>query len=567
MGREKLVVGRVKDGDAFSNEARVGTLRSMGVGLRLRKRQFFGLSVAIAAGMACSPVVEEPLGSSRGSLGEERVRSSEQATVTSPMELFQVAIDAGAIVAGTTAIYLGDRVEVKKATTGFAPISNTGPGTTSNFITQLGPDAKTGTIWSRTKVDLRDRAHVHGPVRTNRPVTRGNQVIIDEGIVTGAIGATKDILDPLPSLTVRGTNPLVILPGQDVNLEPGSYGSVQVLDGGTLRLDPEIYSFQAVTVEWGGKIVTKSDCSPATLEARSGFTFRGTVLEDGGNDPGIGLIVRYEGTATSYVESAFRGVIVAPKAEINLGARAHEGRFFGKVVRAQASATIKDFVPSSPGGAGCGSLGTSGPGPDPVPIDIGPAPPLTSPADLDVFLAWFYLIVPAEKAEAEAKIQAVSPGSGIREAVIQRFETARSTRAFGKALMLLAMLGALRDVEVRTFLIDLLNQPVSGLPDPYGAEATPYDDEVSYRRQALYILNAYGSPATIAVVLNVAKTHPVDELRSAAIQTLRYQKTTTEIEALRAELRPEDEFYLDLPRRSSPSFEADSAAFFSKYSN
>lgn len=517
--------------------------------------------------MGCSPVVEEPLGNSRGSGPEERVRSTEQATVTSPMELFQVAIDAGAVVAGTVAIYLGDRVEVKKATSGFAPISNTGPGTTPNFITQLGTDAKTGTIWSRTKVDLRDRAHVHGPVRTNRPVTQGNQVVIGGGIVTGAIGATKDILEPLPSLPVRSTTPLVILPGQDVNLEPGSYGSVQVLDGGTLRLDAENYSFQAVTVEWGGKIVTKSDCAPATLEARSGFTFRGTVLEAGGDDPGIGLIVRYEGTATSYVETAFRGVIVAPHAEINLGARAHEGRFFGKVVRAQANATIKDFTVSSPSGGECGTVAALGPGPDPVPISIGPAPPLTSPSDLDAFLAWFYLIVPAEKADAEAKIRAVSPTSGIRQAVIQRFETARTTRAFGKGLMLLAMLGALRDADVRTFLIDLLNEPVTFAPDPYGVEATRYDDEVSYRRQSLYILNAYGSQAMNAVVLNVAKTHLIDELRSAAIQTLRYHKSALEIEALRAEIRPEDEFYLDLPLRSSPTFDADTAAFWSKYSN
>lgn len=60
------------------------------------------------------------------------------------MELFQEALDAGAVVAGTTAVYLGDRVEVKTATDGFAAVSNTGAGTTPNFITYLGTDTKAG---------------------------------------------------------------------------------------------------------------------------------------------------------------------------------------------------------------------------------------------------------------------------------------------------------------------------------------------------------------------------------------------------------------------------------------
>lgn len=521
--------------------------------------------VILLGNFACSPVVEEPLGSSRSGPTEERSRSTEQATVTSPMELFQAAIDAGAIVAGTTAVYLGDRVQLKTASNDFAPISNVGTGTTPNFITQLGTDAKTGTIWSRTKVDLRDRVRVYGAVRTNRPVTRGNQVVIDGGIVAGPLGATTDVLDPLPSLPVRSTTPLTILSGQDVNLQPGSHAAVTVQNGGTLRLDPEVYSFSNVTIEWGGKIVTKSDCSPATLEARSGFTFRGAVLEDGGNDPGIGLVVRYEGTTTSNIESAFRGVVIAPKAEINLGAAAHEGRFFGKVVRVQANGSIKDFAPLSPVDGECG-VGLE-PSSAPIPSDIGPAPALTTPAELDAFLDWFYIITKAEKAEAEAKIQAVSPTSGIRQAVIQRFEAARSSRAFGKALMLIAMLGALRDAEVREFLMHILEEPIHFTPDPYGVEATRYDDEVSYRRQALNILNAYGSPETRAVVLSVAQTHPIGALRGAAIQALRYQKSATEIEALRTQIQPADEFYLDLPLRSSPTFDADTAAFRNKYSN
>lgn len=531
--------------------------------LRWGERGALGVTLAWAL-LACNPVVEEPAGRTQDVPGD-RVRSAELATVTSPMELFQEALDAGAVVAGTTAVYLGDRVEVKTATDGFAAVSNTGAGTTPNFITYLGTDTKAGQIWSRTKVELRDRARVYGAVRTNRPVIQGNQVVIDEGIVAAPLGATKDILDPLPSLPVRSTTPLTIWSGQDVNLQPGSHGAVTVQGGATLRLDADTYSFAQLTVEWGGKIVAKSECGPAIAEARSGFTFRGEVLEAGGNDPGIGLIVRYEGTTTANVESAFRGIVIAPKAEVNLGTAVHEGRFFAKVLRVQAGGKINDFVPFSPTSGQCGSL--PAPGPEPVPTDIGPAPSLTSPADLDAFLDWFYVITKGEKTDAEARIAAVSPTSGVREAVIQRFEAARSAGEFGKGLMLIAMLGAMRDPDVRVFLMDLLGQPVPGAPDPAGIRATTYDDEVGYRRQALHILNAYGAPATTAAVMDVAKNHPIAELRNAAIQTLRYQKSPAEIEALRAELRPEDEFYLDLPRRSSPSFDADTVQFRAKYSN
>lgn len=526
----------------------------------------FGFALAMMSAFACSPVVEEPLGSS-SRLAEERVRSTEQATVTSPVELFQAAIDAGAIVAGTTAVYIGDRVEVKTASNGFAPISNTGTGTTPNFVTQLGTDAKTGTLWSRTKVDLRDRAHVHGAVRTNRAVTRGNQVIINGGIVAGPLGATTDILGPLPSVVVRGTTPLTIWPSEDINLQPGSYGAVTVHSGGTLRLDSDVYSFSNVIVEWGGKIVTKSDCSPATLEARSGFTFRGTVFEDGGNDPGIGLVVRYEGTNTSNIETAFRGILIAPKAEINLGAVAHEGRFFGKTVRIQASGSVKDFAPFAPASGECGTA--LSPPPAPVPSDIGPAPPLTTSADLDTFLDWFYVITKAEKAEAEAKIQAVSPTSGIRQAVIQRFEAARSSRAFGKALMLVAMLGALRDAEVRTFLIDLVNEPVPfspAVPVQEGVAVGRYEEEVAYKRNAINILNAIQAPATEEAVMDAALNHDIREVRGAAIKALKYQKSAAEIEALRAQIHAEDEFYLDRASRYDSNFEAQLEAFRAKYS-
>jgi hypothetical protein len=529
----------------------------------LSKASQLALGIALAANAAgCSRAPDEPgpLSSAADSRGE--LRGTDQAVVTT-LNAFQAAMDAGAILAATTAVHVGDRVQIKTASgTSFAPISNVAPGTGAANLTRLGTDAKTGSIWSSAKVDLRDRAHIYGALRTSATVTKGTNVVIDTGTITGPVGPTVNILEAFPTLTARGTTPITITSGQDRNLQPGSYGNVTVQNGGTLRLEADYYSFANVVIETGGKIVTKTGCTPATLQARTGFTFRGTVLEDGGNDPGIGLVVRYEGTVTSNVETAFRGIILAPAAEVNLGARSHEGRFYAKTVRLQADAAVKDFVAPSYEACGAGlnpnTVVTTEP--------IGPAPPLTTVAELDDFLDWFMLITNAEKAEAEAKIQGVLTGSGIREAVIQRFETARQAHDPGRALMLLGLLGGMRDPAVGPFLVSLVNRAIPYTPVPNSEDSTPYDEEVGYRRLALFILNQKGGTTSKAAVTDAALHHAVPQLRSAAIKALKHGATQAELDALHAQIQPGDEFYFDLPAKSDPNFDAKLEEFRTKYS-
>src|SRR5690606_24914655 len=193
------------------------------------------------------------------------------------------------------------------------------------------------------------------------------------------------------------------------------------------------------------------------------------------------------------------------------------------------------------------------------------APPLAAPSDLDTFLPWFYQITEAEKGAAEARIGAVSNGSGIREEVIARFQIARNARDLGPALMLLAFLGRLEDAGVRSFFTSLASEAISVAEEPNSESTTQFDEEVAYRRQALYILNQIDAPETVAVVKDVAVNHSVRQVRAAAIKALRHGKAPEAIEDLRTELRPEDSFYLDLPARSDPDFEVKLAAFRAKY--
>jgi hypothetical protein len=133
--------------------------------------------------------------------------------------------------------------------------------------------------------------------------------------------------------------------------------------------------------------------------------------------------------------------------------------------------------------------------------------------------------------------------------------------------MLISLLGALSDVQATGFLIDLVEEPITEPELPHSEAATPFDLEVAYRRQALYILQAKGSPDSLAAVRSVALEHPVGALRKAALRAMIHGQPSEVVEELRGQIRPEDEFYLDLPERSDPDFAAKLEALRQKYSN
>lgn len=490
--------------------------------------------------------------------GDENLARRQQATTAASLSAFEQAMASGAVVVGTNAVYLGDRIQLKTATGGWAAVSNTGP-----VMTRVGTDGKVGPIWSNSPVDLRDRATVFGSAKAPS-FQVGNSVVVQGGMSTGPRGPTTNLLDAFGDLPTRQTTAIIVESGQSRSLEPGKYGSITVRGQGTLTLEAAEYSFSTILVEQGGQVVTKSDCSPTRVQARVACTFRGIAVEAGGNDPGIGLVLWHEGTSTAFIEQPFRGVVIAPLAEINVSGHAHAGRFFGKVIRVQAGGTVTDVAAPTFAAGECAT------GLDFQPanqtVDIGPAPPLATPADLDTFLPWFYKITEGEKAAAEARIAAVPNNSGIREAVVARFQTARSARDLGPALMLLAFLGRLEDIGVRPFFLSLATEAITAVEEPNSESTTQFDEEVAYRRQALYILNAINAPDTVSAVRDVAVNSSVRQVRAAAIKALRRGKSPEAIESLRGDLRPEDSFYLDLPARSEPDFDAQMAAFRARYS-
>ncbi len=509
---------------------------------------------ALGVGICASCSTQEPTGAKTDSVIRERQQRSTQLE----FKVFQEALDAGAILGASRALYVGDRVRVEDVDDGWAAVSNTG-----STLTRIGSDAQLGPIWSDAHLELRDRATIFGEAKAPS-FSIGNQVEVQGGTSTSSRGPQVDLFEPFEDLPERQMDPIIVEPGQEAGLEPGKYGSLTVRARAKLWLNLEAYSFSNLIIEQGAQIITKSDCTPVLVQARDQLHLRGTVTEEGGDDPGVGIIVRYDGTQAAHVEQGFRGNVNAPQAELVLSSHTHAGTFLAKTLRVHSDAVIQEVAPFVPSEGQCG-VGVDI-GDPPVPTDIGPAPELSDPADLDTFLDWFYKITDAERDDAIQRISAVSPTSGIRQEVIDRLDAARDDAEVGHALMLLGLLGALPDPEVTPFLVDLVEEPITETEDPDSQITTPFDLEVTYRREALHILQKKGSAEAYATVKSVALSHPVRQLRKAAIRAMIFDQPSEVVEELREEIQPQDEFYLDMPNRSDPDFFDKLEAFRQKYS-
>lgn len=201
-----------------------------------------------------------------------------------------------------------------------------------------------------------------------------------------------------------------------------------------------------------------------------------------------------------------------------------------------------------------------------VPADLGPAPVLAGADDLDDFLEWFYRIRKSEIQEARDAIVPVTNDADVVAAAVARFQDARSNRSLGKALMLLTFIGALNADEAVTALIDLLEQPITVSAQP-GEEGTLYHDELAYRRQAINHLNDRQTPTTLAAVENAAFNHTDRNVRGAGIRALSWEASDSQRAALKSQIQPGDEFYVDRPNRTDPDFVARYSQMQQSYTN
>lgn len=470
-------------------------------------------------------------------------------------------MEAGALVAATEWLEIGDRATVLDGSA-WGNVTNSGTG-----VVRIGTDAHVGSVWTKGLLDLRDRVTVHGNV-VSATLSQGNQVSI-LGSVSTQLPSASDILRPAPSFANIG-GAVSLEPNQQRTLGPGHYGSLSVKSGGQLHLREGAYSFANITVEPQAVIHVESNCSAVSVRNRGAFYFRGSVVEVGGNDAGVGISIVHESQQTAFVEAPFRGIILAPNAELVLSAHTHRGQFLARRLRIDADATVRSVEPFPADPAACGAA-TIAPLPTGVtePLPDAAAPPLDGAADLDDFLNWYYFIRASQLAEAKGRISAVGSSAALVEAVIDRLEAARQADKIGRVVMLLSFLGAMSAPEAEDYLIGVVEEPMPNVPDdPPGdtGQFSPWDYEVAYRTKAMQVLHTMASVEGLAAVVSTAESHPAADLRHNAIALLVFAKDQAFRDGLKANLAPDDQHLVDRPHSAEDGdLQARIAAYTTEY--
>ena len=238
-------------------------------------------------------------------------------------------------VLGTEAVALGDRAALKLGS-GFAAL---GAGGASGAT--LNTDTNTGDVLSVGPVVLRDRAHVHGRVKTGQTVQRFNQTIVDGGITEHAPVVLPNLMPFIATFPTTGGPSSDIQPGQTQTLSPGTYGSVSVKSTAKLKLSSGIYYIDFLDLEPQSELTLSESSGPVKIYVRSALILRGIEKTASGAAP-TGFI-SYLGRSEIFVESSYVGTLAAPAGTLTLRSVAspHRGAFFARTVQLDAGATVQ----------------------------------------------------------------------------------------------------------------------------------------------------------------------------------------------------------------------------------
>ncbi len=237
------------------------------------------------------------------------------------------------ILSALDSLQLGDRV----ATTGTASVppllANWGAGTVD-----VGADARTGSILSAGSVFLRERATVQGSIETGSTLTRQSGTT-----VTGSVAEHATVqLPAAPAITIAWPatvkSGFTVESGSSWTRTEGAYGNVTVRSNGTLVLGAGTYFFVSLLLESDAKVVVEPG---TTLHVRDGLTLRGQFKNASGTVAQVA--VQYRGTNPAIAEREFHGSILAPNAQLVLGAThpvAFGGQFLARQIVARPDASF-----------------------------------------------------------------------------------------------------------------------------------------------------------------------------------------------------------------------------------
>ncbi|MEK7394579.1 MAG: neuraminidase-like domain-containing protein, partial [Fibrobacterota bacterium] len=236
-------------------------------------------------------------------------------------------------------ISFGDRLRMQ-AGTDIAPLLvNWGSGTVD-----VGADSVTGSVLSVGPVTLRDRAKVDGSVETAATVTKSNGASVTGQTVertTLQLPATPTISVTWPTSSKYG---FTVESGTSASKVAGAYGNIVVRSNGTLNLAAGVYFMVSLLMEADAKLVVEPG---VVIHVREGLTIRGQFRYAAGAVAQVAIL--YRGAAAAIVEREFHGSILAPYAQLTLGANVpvvFAGQFLAKqlVVRTDVTAIAETLA-------------------------------------------------------------------------------------------------------------------------------------------------------------------------------------------------------------------------------
>jgi RHS repeat-associated protein len=263
---------------------------------------------------------------------------------------------------------LADGVSVVRDSGGFASISSVqASGPTNLGMTNLGVAVQVQDAYTEpTGIELRSNVHVHGTLKTAGSETTQTGATID------GLNLQQTSLQPLESVSWTVSFPNTshgscsLEPDNTEVIDPGSYGDIAVKSRSHLKIRSGTYYFNSLSFEPQSVLEIDNRAGPVFIYMRTTFAFGGTVVE--ANPTQMNFLFGVAGTSDVNIQSAFRGLLVAPFAAVSLPTDSnvgHVGSFFAKSILANAN-TVIHLRPLAPGelcasDAACSSFCPCGP--------------------------------------------------------------------------------------------------------------------------------------------------------------------------------------------------------------
>jgi len=253
---------------------------------------------------------------------------------------------------------LDDSVRVVKDPGGYASVSSVG----ATSRTTLGVSAFVQDAYSEPLgIDLRSNAHVYGVLKTAADLTKQAGAGVDGLVSQNTSLKPLDVISwavLFPTLN-RGT--CSIEPDKSQTIDPGSYGDIAVKSRSHLKLRSGTYFFTSLSLDPQAILDVDNTSGPVFIYIKSSFAFSGSVADV---DPSHMNILFGVASATAIpIQSAFRGILVAPQAAVTLPTdmvAGHVGSFFAKSLILHQT-TLIHHEPFTPGefcaaGAACSTF-------------------------------------------------------------------------------------------------------------------------------------------------------------------------------------------------------------------